>query len=176
MRKEKILPIDDEYVRDVVIGLGNLEGVTRIVVEQKDQGDVPIYYEVPDFKKGFFVATVDKELSSEFRIRAYNSKGNVWSNKYTLPALQSSSNGFTPEFRITDENISVRAKASRLYDKELYRDYIIRRLSTHSYNLVSEGMINSDGNINISSLPNALYSLEVTDINGVKHTMKFTKQ
>lgn len=176
MKKDKVLPVIDEYMRDVVIGLGNLEGVTRIVVEQKDEGDVPFYYEVSDFKKGYFVATLDKELSSTFRVRTYNTKGNVWSNTYTIPALSPLANGFCPIYKVSNDIILISPKAERLKDLNLYRHYKISRLSFLATKMVCEGEIDSKGSIDISNLESGTYALRVTDVDGNLHEMKFTKR
>ena len=176
MKKDKVLPAVDEYLRDVVIGLGNIEGVTRIVVEQKDEGDVPFYYEISDFKKGYFVATVDKELSSTFRVRAYNAKGNVWSNTYTIPALTPSTNGFSPYYKVSREQIRVSPKTERLKDLNLYSYYKISRQSFFASKTVCEGKIDSTGCIDISNLESGIFVLSITDVDGNIHEMKFERR
>ncbi len=59
----------NEYMRDIKIDIKNLEGTERIIVEQLDEGDrIPHKYEVSDFKKGYFIATVHKQLYTLFYI------------------------------------------------------------------------------------------------------------
>ena len=87
--------ISDDYTRDIRISINGLEGVNRVVVEQLDEGnDLPVRYEVPNFKKGYFTATVDKELYTQFAIYSYNNNGSTKSDYLTIEPL------YTPDFVI----------------------------------------------------------------------------
>ena len=79
----------DEYLRDVEIAMSNIEGATHIYVEQLEEGDYfPTTRLLSNNKLGRFLATVDKEYSSEFTIISYNNHGFVRSNVLTVDALE----------------------------------------------------------------------------------------
>lgn len=81
--------LQDEYLRDIEIAMSNLEGATQIYVEQLEEGDMfPTVTLLPNTKLGRFLATVDKEYSSEFTIVSYNSHGYKRSNVLTVDALE----------------------------------------------------------------------------------------
>lgn len=64
----------------------NLEGANRVIVEQYDEGnDMPMRFEVKDFKKGYFIATVDKELYTRFKVIAINDNGQTASDVIEVP-------------------------------------------------------------------------------------------
>lgn len=89
--RPKTLPhsiIDNNYTKTIKINMSGLEGVDRIVVEQLDEGnELPIRFEVPDFKKGYFTAVVDKELYTQFVIFSYNKNGSTKSETLTIEPL-----------------------------------------------------------------------------------------
>lgn len=81
--------LQDEYLRDIEIAMSNLEGATQIYVEQLEEGDYyPSITLLPNIKQGRFLATVDKEYSSEFTIVSYNNNGFKRSNALTVDALE----------------------------------------------------------------------------------------
>lgn len=163
----------DEYLRDVRIGIKNLEGATRIVVDQLDEFDyVPISYEVSDFKKGYFVATVDKEFSSSFTITAYNSNGCTRSETFTLPALEPWDGNAA--FSITNNSISLTGNALRARSQKDFK-YEISSISTFNVQAQKSGKINFDSTIDISDLPSGLYVITLYR-DGKKHTTKFEKK
>ena len=107
MSKSKVLPPEDEYYRDVEIGLKDIEGVTRVVVSQLDEGnDMPYQYEVPDFRKGYFTATVDREFTSTFTITAYNKNGSTKSETYVLQPLTPTTS-IDLKFNVNNDQIKV---------------------------------------------------------------------
>lgn len=80
--------IADDYTQVIKININGLEGIDRVVVEQLDEGnDLPIKFEVPDFKKGYFYATVDKELYTRFAVNSYNKNGCTKSDYLTIAPL-----------------------------------------------------------------------------------------
>ena len=80
---------DDDYFVDAEIGLANIEGVKRVIVEQLDEGEtLPFQYEVSDFRKGYFIANLDKKLSTQLTVIAYNDNGYRRSNTIVVPALK----------------------------------------------------------------------------------------
>lgn len=77
--------MQDEYSRDVEIAMSNLEGATHIYVEQLEEGEfLPSITMLPDTKSGRFLATVDKEYSSQFTIVSYNNNGSKRSDVLTV--------------------------------------------------------------------------------------------
>lgn len=103
----------NEYMRDIKIDIKNLEGTERIIVEQLDEGDrIPHKYEVSDFKKGYFIATVDKELYSQFSIIAYNKNGNTRSETLIIEPLEPVDYDFNVQ--ISDNTINIENTNSRI--------------------------------------------------------------
>jgi len=69
-------PMSDDYFIDVVVGISNIEGTNRVVVEQLDEGEsLPFEYEVTDFRKGYFIANLDRELHTQLTVLSYNDNG-----------------------------------------------------------------------------------------------------
>lgn len=90
MALSRIMPVRNEsdYTRDVKIGIKNLEGVTKVIVAQKDEdNNLPYYYEISDFKKGYFMATVEKDAYTTFTVTSYNNNGYTSSDTYTVYPL-----------------------------------------------------------------------------------------
>lgn len=163
----------DEYLRDVKIGLKNLEGVTKIVVSQLDEGnEMPYQYEVEDFQKGYFVATVDKDYSTTFTITAYNKNGSTESYPYVLPPVDPSP--IDVEFQYKNNAIKISASKRNAKNTNLISNISISSL-TDKYNSIKTISSNNDKEINISSLQKGKYAITVYDINNKKHTFKFTK-
>ena len=79
---------DDEYYADVKIAFKNVEGTESILVEQLEEGSpVPFTFYVEDIRAGYFIASVDKEYSTTFRLRAMNKNGETISCLlYTSPS------------------------------------------------------------------------------------------
>lgn len=167
-------PVEDEYLRTVKIGIKNIEGVTKIVVAQLDEdNELPYYYEVKDFKKGYFEAVVDRDYTSTFTITAYNKNGSTESYPYVLNPVDPSPIGIT--FGLKNQKISISASK--------------RGVRTSSENLISKIKINSEiksqkvvfctngktDEVDISSLPKGFYVLEAFDIEGKSHTFKFAR-
>ena len=81
--------LQDEYLQDIEIAMSHLEGATQIYVEQLEEGDIfPSTTVLSNLKRGRFLATVDKEYSSEFTIVSYNTHGYKRSDVLTVPALE----------------------------------------------------------------------------------------
>lgn len=177
--KSSELPYEDpdDYYRDVEIGLKDIEGVKKIVVAQLDEGNnVPYLYEVPDFRKGTFTATVDREYSSTFTITAYNDNGSTVSYPYVMPPL-------TPideleyNFTIKDNKIQVTSNSGRYEINELLnRSCSFRRIDVSgAYTDRFTTIVLSDGNgcFDISGLKEGLYVMTVSDVAGGSHKFMF---
>ena len=122
--------LTNEYMRDIKIGIKNLEGTERIVVEQLDEGErVPSKFEVYDFKKGYFVATVDKEFYSEFTIVAYNKNGSTRSETIEIAPLEPASQNF--EIQVLNDEIKIKNARKRNLPKTLLASYEILPLNNY---------------------------------------------
>lgn len=183
MSKSAVLPFTEEdgYYRDVKIGLKNIEGVTRIIVAQSDEDDtLPFYYGVSDFGKGYFIATVDRELTSYFTVTAYNKNGNTKSETFVLPPL-TPVNSLDLAFTVRKDYIDIASKSRKLREDAQYvSSYKIqsvlasqKRVEGSATAHLSSSM---DGNrIDISSLPKGVYVLTVEDVKGGVHSVKFNR-
>lgn len=181
MKMSGVMPYTDEeeYYRDVKIGLEDIEGVTRIIVSQLDEGnEFPYQYEITDFKEGYFIATVDKEFSSTFTITAYNDNGSTRSYSYVIEALEPI-NALALNFVVGDDGIEILSNSRNLSEKQLISSYRLNKVSSNhiqTMNIETEAIILDRKNvIDISSLDKGLYTLTATDIKGGLHTIKFVK-
>lgn len=173
----RVLPIvarSDDYYRDVEIGIKNLEGTDKIIVEQLDEGEeFPYYYEVENFKKGYFTATVDKEYTSSFRVTAYNKNGSSTSEQYILSPLEPARE-INLSFDMKGDRINVIPNERKLRSGKVCQSYMINELSSNR--TVKSSQERSD-NIDISKLEkNKYYILLATDIKGAKHAYKFIRK
>lgn len=168
--------LTNEYMRDIKIGIKNLEGTERIVVEQLDEGErVPSKFEVNDFKKGYFVATVDKEFYSEFTIVAYNKNGSTRSETIEIAPLEPASQNF--EIQVLNDEIKIKNARKRNLPKTLLASYEILPLNNYVSRSLLKGNIESnEPSINISSLRAGTYVLNYYDARNIKHSVKFQKQ
>ena len=168
--------LTNEYMRDIKIGIKNLEGTERIVVEQLDEGErVPSKFEINDFKKGYFVATVDKEFYSEFTIVAYNKNGSTRSETVEIAPLEPASQNF--EIQVFNNEIKIKNTRKRNLSKTLLASYEILTLNGYATRSLLKGNIeNNEPTINISSLKAGTYVLNYFDTRNIKHSVKFQKQ
>lgn len=163
---------EDEYLREVKVGLNNLEGVTKVVVSQLDEdNEMPYLYEVKDFKKGYFIATVDKDYSTTFTITAYNKNGSTNSFPYTLAPLEPSP--INVEFKYNNKEINISASERRSTGKKLIMDMNVTPL--FSVGEVGKLALINGNKVDVSPLPKGSYVLNVCDIYNKKHTFKFAK-
>ena len=165
----------DEYLREVKIGIKNLEGTSRIVVEQLDEGAVvPYRFEVSDFKNGYFTTIVDKEYFSEFRIIAYNQNGHTISDTFVLDALEPWDGEM--QMTITDNTIKILPIGTRRSIKNIsYRISLISK-DARSVGNVLQGDLSSDETIDVSNLTPGMYIVECKTESGKKTSRKFIKQ
>ena len=185
MKMSKVIPeYIDEYIRDIQIGIKNLEGTNRVVVSQWFEGDYfPYTFEVHDFEKGYFIASVDKEFSSTFMITAYNDNGFTYSDTIVIAPLEPVSE-LLLQLNYNNGLINIGAESSRLAQKNLVSSFEIKPLNRldgrqSSYGITDTMMkecVRKNGNqIDVSLLPKGMYALIVYDIKGGKHEMKFVK-
>lgn len=178
MKKSMIMPSENEndYYRDVKIGINNIEGVSKIIVSQLDEGEeLPYTYEITDFKKGYFIANVDKECKSEFTITAYNKNGITKSDVYTLRPLTL----VKPDWGVEiDKNDLI------IFDKNNIENNLsdalsnIRITKVHSSRMQNKNIVidklTTNNRIDISSFSNGIYQISFKDKFGTIFSCKFT--
>lgn len=173
MAKSMILTPENEedYYRDVEIAYKNIEGTTKVVVLQyKENENIPIQHILQDIKSGKFIATVDREYSSTFIIASYNKNGVSMSENYVLPAI-TPVNELKLSFEKKGNEIKITSNSRRMNNKLLIKSYEIIPLNIL---MKSEFHNNISSNtIDISALDYGFYILNVLDIFGKRHSFKF---
>lgn len=107
--------LSDEYFIDVEVGIRNVEGTTKVVVEQLDEGEaLPFQYEVYDFRKGYFIANLDRELTTQLKVISYNANGYATSNIITIPPLGYADNAVL--FTHDDNYITIEGVSKRILE------------------------------------------------------------
>lgn len=153
---------DDDYFVDVKVGISNIEGTKRVVVEQLDEGEtLPFQYEVSDFRKGYFIANLDRECSTQLTVTSYNDNGFQRSNTITIPAIGQE-----------DENLQFHLNYNSIIISGLSQTLLREGAYTYA---ISNGLFPSIGIpiplnsniINISGLSKGTYLLTIFK-NGVK--------
>lgn len=183
MAKSGVLEPEDEedYYRDVEIAYKNIEGVSRIVVSQYDEGEkLPLQYAVPDVKSGKFIATVDREYTTTFILTSYNKNGATTSERYVLPPL-TPINELALSFHLNNEAIDITSQSRRMKDQLLIASYEVAPLDFTAKKTLRKRKkatprAAQSNTIDISSLSHGIYYLHVTDVFGKKHSFKFIKQ
>lgn len=163
---------DDEYYADVKIAFQNVEGTESILVEQLEEGSpVPFTFYVEDIRAGYFIASVDKEYSTTFRLRAMNKNGETISEQLLVSPLVPAT--YTLSSRVDKNVISLELRNSRKRNiNKLITDYKV--LDLNSSMIVQEGKV-LDNNIDINSLGKGVYGLQVADEDGKLYNTKFIK-
>lgn len=177
MKKSAIMPCENEedYYRDVKIGLNNIEGIDKVVVSQLDEGEeLPTVYEVPNFKDGYFIANVDKDCSSKFTITAYNKNGTTKSDVYELPAIST----LKPDWNVVvnRDDIFISDK-NHLFDNvsDAISDIRITKVQSRSSSGtdVAVKLTLDDDRIDTSSYGNGIYELKIKDKFNGTYSWKF---
>ena len=155
----------NDYVQKFDFGINNLEGSTKIVVEQLVEGDrLPTRFEVPDFKKGYFTASVDVDLFTQFTVVSYNQNGMTRGNTYKLSPINSSSTLFTA--RLLWGKISFIINNQRLTNLRRVVRYELSALTVSSGIAVRplRGVVDEDSqSIDVSGLKRGIYLLKFWD-------------
>ena len=147
----------EDYWVDIEIGIKNLEGTTRVVVEQLEEGELlPFSYDVEDFKRGYFVATVDKDYSTQFTVISYNENGTTRSNTITVPPVSEMDDASNIDFDILADKILV--KIDEIRGRKI--SYRIDPLLPSATGVATTNL-NADGVIDISNLCSGMYVLTV---------------
>lgn len=126
------------------------------------------FSEVKDFKKGYFIANVDKELQTKFVVYSYNNNGS--SKSETLIVQPLVSYDFTVDF--SNENILIN---SNLQKNPVSINYNVYSVSPSSLRKVKHGVLNHhNSTIQISDLSKGSYILDINSGNKRK-SVKFVK-
>ena len=146
--------MSDDYTQDIKITIKNLEGVNNVIVEQFDEGnDLPLKFEVNDFKKGYFIANVEKDLSTKFVVYSYNKNGYAKSETLIVPP----SVVYNSDVKINGNKISI---DNGLLTKHGPINYAIYSTSPSSVIQVKEGVLKDKNTmIGISELAKGSYIL-----------------
>lgn len=162
---------DDDYFVDVEIGLSNIEGATRVVVEQLDEGEtMPFLYEIEDFRKGYFVANLDRELKTNLTVIAYNDNGQRRSNTITIEPVGSQTNSIAIKY--LGNIIQIDGLNEKLLETRRFQ-YSLTRLNELS---VSEDIkIITSNSIDVSSALPGIYVLNLYKDSEKIRTFKFSK-
>lgn len=162
---------DDDYFVDVEIGLSNVEGATRVVVEQLDEGEtMPFLYEIEDFRKGYFIANLDRELKTNLTVIAYNDNGQRRSNTITIEPVGSQTNSI--DIKYLENIIQIDGLNEKLLETRRFQ-YSLTRLNELS---VSEDIkIITSNSIDVSSALSGIYVLNLYKDSEKIRTFKFSK-
>lgn len=159
----------EDYWVDIKVGIKNLEGTTRVVVEQLDDEELlPFSYDVEDFKRGYFIATVDKDFPTQFTVISYNENGTTRSNTITVPPVAES---------IDQNNINIKIEKYRIiidpdklnWEKISYRIDHLSPVQT----VIPIKRLAKDGIIDISQLQKGAYALTIFEDGEYKTSKKF---
>lgn len=157
--------------RDVKIGISNVEGTTKVIVEQLDEGEYfPFQYEAEDFRKGFFIANLDMECSTQITVVSYNENGYQRSETLAIPPLSDIS--ITLRFHFYDELIEVEGLSEVALENREYQ-YSIMNLSRIGDPV--QGYTMHTSQIDTNDLPSGIYVLTIYDKNGSLGYYKFAK-
>lgn len=170
--------IDDEYLRDVEIGMKNLEGAERVFVEQWIDGDTyPQLYEIEDFKKGYFTVTVDKEFYTDLVVTAYNKNGSTQSATYRLEPLEPVD--YEVEASVTGDAIEFSQPSGRRGAVGSVVAYAITPIDCFREDAVMSGEVTigdaASAAVDVSGLSQGLYALRY-NANGKRKSIKFMKR
>jgi hypothetical protein len=166
--------LDDDDFLDVEIGFEKTEGCVSVLVEQTDTDwPVPYTYFV-DPSEGRFTAYMTRPYPSTFKLTYINSKGQTISQPKTIDlssTLEMSlmtktlDNGNTLQYSIDENSAKMLCPVT----------YSITNLNTNR--IVKQGLIgDASGKVDISKLPNSLYSFTVRDKKNKLYTTKWKKQ
>ena len=154
----RIASESDEYSIDVKVGLRNIEGATKVIVNQTDEGSpVHFRYDVDDFKQGFFVANLDRELSTKLQVVCYNNNGQTYSDPIYIPALgYPELNDLT--FKVDNNKLSIGGIPKKTLNNSKVT-YIISNLFIQSP--LSSGVLTDECEVEISNLLEGFYIISV---------------
>ena len=128
------------------------------------------FYDVYDFRKGYFVANLDRELSTKLRIFVYNDNGSRISNTITIPPIGWPD--LEPSFSYKKDAVKIERISSHLIDKG-YITYEINNIVNMSD--AGQGTLQSDRTIDISSIEEGIYAIRVKNKGELIGISKFAR-
>lgn len=163
----------DDYYVDVKIAFKNVEGTERILVEQLEEGEtMPFTYYVDNVKDGYFIANVDKEYKTTFRLRAINKNGVTVSEQLVVSPIGKPIYKFDPV--IQGDWLTFQFK-DNIGNVSEFKQAVTYRLSNLANPTVYQNG-NVSGNIlNVSSMPSGVYGIQVIDEQSNVYNAKFIK-
>ena len=164
--------LSDDYTQEIRININGLEGLDRIVVEQLDEGnDLPTKFEVSDFKKGYFTATVDKELYTRFAVYSFNKNGSTKSDYLTIAPLSPVQQLFNVQIR----NNKIYLMYSNGHKLPKNATYTIYSTTNNNISHLKKDAIESANSIiDISDIKSGYYILMIQTEYG-QQSLKFSK-
>ena len=169
----RIASESDEYFIDVKIGLRNIEGATKVIVDQTDEGSPePFRYDIEDFKKGFFIANLDRECSTKLEVTTYNKNGQTTSDAIYIPAL-----GYPEEISDLSYNVSNGKLMINGIPNALIKNGKIHYTITSALNPAANynGVLADDRQVDISGLSDGFYVITIYSNNRRIGSGKFVK-
>lgn len=162
---------NDDYFVDVKVGIANIEGTTKVIVEQLDEGEsLPFQYDAEDFRNGYFIANLDREVSTKLTVISYNENGFKRSNTITIPPVGYQVKDIT--FKKTGDQIILDGIPSKSLEYGEW-SYSINNLTNESALVNSHKLDNKT--IEVSDIPSGIYVLTLHDHNSNVSHFKFVK-
>ena len=143
----------------VRIGLKNLEGCDRVVIQKLEQGQrIASKFDVPNFKDGYFEVNVKNDKWTKFTAVGYNNNGSTKSEQLTVPAQSTTSLQSNDSIiaQLSGKTLEIKSKNNQ-YITDV--DYSIYNLQLATTTEVQKGNTNTDSRIDISSLTPGMYLL-----------------
>ena len=147
--------------------------------ERFDEGAwCPYQYEVEDFKQGYFVATVDRDFYSTFKVISYNKNGSTISEELEIlpvdPTFEDQIIGYDGNEIIISYDAP---NMQRMKSRRQLQSYSINSVNRISAPIYQEIPITDNyARIDISTLIPGVYSLTVMDTNHRNYNFKFVKK
>ena len=168
--------LTNEYYIDAIIGINNLEGVTDVWVDHyEDEFDGDFEYSfsyVPEeFRKGYFIASLDRELTTKLIVTSYNKYGQKDSQTLVIPPMGYPDMDVT--FKVRCNSVMVEGVTSRQIEQKRVSYMLATPMNTGVP--VTEAMLGADRCVDTSSLPKGIYVLTVIRDGEAVGTTKFVK-
>lgn len=162
---------EDDYYVDVKVGIANVEGVIGVVVEQWDEGEeLPFQYDAEDFRNGYFIANLDRELSTRLTVASYNANGFKRSETITIPPIGYPTREVT--FKRNNDVITLGGISGRLRESGRLSCRVNSVMGSASY---ATTLPVEDGKVDVSAIPQGVYVLTVLNGSDKIGTYKFLK-
>ncbi len=157
--------------RAVRVGMKNLEGLTKVVVERLIEGNrLPSRFEVKDFQKGYFETTVYTDRKTTFTAIGYNANGSTRGIPVTIEATNTA----------TDLSVQLNGNELKITsaheDRNVNGTYEIIPLMFSGESSVCSGVLEQTDIIDVSTLLPGIYVMKFHGYNGDTFEYKFAKK